>query len=68
VVDGEHAVVLNRFGEQIELEGCFCKMSMTLGIVRGTLFKLLKHQCPFRKVGTAGAGARGFSPSAGRLG
>jgi hypothetical protein len=47
VVDGEHAVVLDRFGEEIELEGYFCKMSVTLGIVRGTLFKLFKTSGAF---------------------
>jgi hypothetical protein len=47
VVDGEHDVVLDRFGEEIELEGYFCKMSVTLGIVRGTLFKLFKTSGAF---------------------
>jgi hypothetical protein len=47
VVDGEHAVVLDQFGEEIELEGCFCKMSVTLGIVHGTLFKLFKTSGAF---------------------
>ena len=47
VVDGEHAVVLDLFGEEIELEGYFCKMSVTLGIVPGTLSKLFKTSGAF---------------------
>jgi hypothetical protein len=47
VVDGEHAVVLDLFGEKIELEGYFCKMSVTLGIVPGTLSKLFKTSGAF---------------------
>jgi hypothetical protein len=41
VVDAERAVDLDLFGEEIELEGYFCKMSVTLGIVPGTLFQVI---------------------------
>jgi hypothetical protein len=33
--------------EETELEGGFCKVSVTQGIVRGTLFKLLKMSRAF---------------------
>jgi hypothetical protein len=69
VVDGEHAIVLDRFGEEIELEGCFCKMSVTLGIVWGTLFKLFKTSGAYSQTRQRGSRrARAFPPSAGRLG
>jgi hypothetical protein len=42
VVDDERTVDLDLFGEEIELEGYFCMMSVTLGIVPGTLSKLFK--------------------------
>ena len=61
VVDGEHAVVLDLFGEEIELEGYFCKMSVTLGIVPGTLSKLFKTSGAFSQNWQRGRGrARAF--------
>jgi hypothetical protein len=68
VVDGEHAVDLDLFGEEMELEGYFCKMSVTLGIVSGTLSKLFKTMGAFSQSRQRSAGARVLSPSAGRLG
>jgi hypothetical protein len=61
VVDGERAVDLYLFGEEIELEGYVCKMSVTLGIVPGTLSKLFKTSGVFSQSRHRGRGrARAF--------
>jgi hypothetical protein len=41
-------------GEEIELGGCFCKLSVTRGIVLRPRFELFKTTGSIRKVSTAG--------------
>jgi hypothetical protein len=54
--------VLDRIGEEIELEEYFCKMSVTLGIVRGTLFELFKTSGAFSQDRQHGRGRVGVFP------